>query len=327
MLHPSHAIIIDLRQSKGSSNCYWGVLPLLQDWSINPTEVLQLLCGALLTLHAGLPSSSPAPASAFDSPSRCTHRLKPAAVHRVPPVQHTPTTAALPSATQLSHLSTLALAIASAAAAKPFINSSTVATFNAAAVTLATHLSLSCLKSSDPAAEARLVAAGKASTFALHSLLASGHAQPETPGLLSQLLRVLPALLSRKTPEEIRSSVLLLVDEMCRSKRSASRVVNDTAVAQALVSLYRFGGDMDESVEGQESLLKRLLDRLRCYDTYHALDKAYPDTEEDGEDPLLDEEQLQKQVEAMTSRATEKQETIEAEPEEGQGPLPAGDGL
>jgi len=95
---------------------------------------------------------------------------------------------------------------------------------------------------------------------------------------------------------------------MCRSKRIASRIVHDTAVVRALVSLHQVGDAVVES-----ALLKKLLDRLRCFDTYRALDKAYPASEGDENVPSLDEEQLQKQVEEIALRSVEKKEAVETE--------------
>lgn len=85
-------------------------------------------------------------------------------------------------------------------------------------------------------------------------MLSSGHVHPETPGLIDRLLLSVTdslgrvggltaaedagthpssAVLSADGPFSLVPCELLLLDELCRSKRVAARLVRNTAVAQA----------------------------------------------------------------------------------------------
>ena len=255
-----------------------------QGWEVDPAETLLLLCQALLVLHAGLPSTT---ASASSKPPSSRHRHAPAA---------------LPATALLSQLQVLSAAIAAIAAVcrpppsqPPAHPPSLPSSCEAAVLVLADLLSLLYLRgsspsSSDPAAEARLSAAGLAAASALHHLLLAGHVHPEAPGLLPPLMACLPKLLllqpgGSSGPADadgggVTSVALLILDDMCRSRRIAAHVVRDTAVAQALVSLHLLAPRSALGAADGTGLLDLLLVRLRPHNAFHALKKAFPDPED-----------------------------------------------
>ena len=207
----------------------------MQAWQINPSECLDLISHAFLALHGSLPCT------AFSSQN--SPRLFPEGKQKSFP-------AALPSLTQLHQSQILAAAIAATAKSAVSLGATagregtTLTLLEASAVALSEQLSLSSRASSDPAIEARLSASGATAMAALLHLLSMGQVHPETPGLVDRLLPTLPNCLTGldlssiggdDNPSTAKGQIpaeLLLVDELCRSKRVAGRIIRNTGVSQ-----------------------------------------------------------------------------------------------
>ncbi len=226
--------------------------------AVDPYEALELVSQALKVLHASLPAPAPAAQASFAS---------------APP-------AALPSPAQLSGLQTLLGAVAAcsdACEANGGGGGGSSGPIEAAATAAATLLNLSQrAASATPELAPELSATADAAVAALYSLLSRGHVHPEARGLAPLVLQHMPALLAGVAADRLSvPPPLLLLDEICRSKRLAALVA---AALNIVAGLLHLAAAPRDALDGG---LMRLLQKLRRYDRYRYLEFSGSKEEKD----------------------------------------------